>query len=119
MVSRTFTTSSPMELVMGNLDPEQQLITAQKAGFAAISSLLTKAFEGTEKLVELNVQAVKSTLTEHQEILAKAFSVKEPHELFALQASQTQPVIEKAQSYWHHVYEIISSTQGGCATAAE
>jgi phasin family protein len=108
-----------MDLVMGNLDPEQQLIAAQKAGFETIFSLFTKAFEGTEKLVELNVQAVKSTLAEHQEILAKAFLVKELHELFALNGGQTQSVIENAQSYWRQVYEIISGTQGGFAAAAE
>ncbi|MFL9906858.1 phasin family protein [Paraburkholderia sp. RL17-337-BIB-A] len=104
---------------MGSVDPEQQLTAAQKAGFEAVFSVFTKAFEDTEKLVELNLQAVKSTLAEHQEILAKTFSVKDLHELFGLQASHAQPPVEKAQSYWRHVYEIISSTQSGFAAAAE
>ncbi|MFM0630458.1 TIGR01841 family phasin [Paraburkholderia xenovorans] len=95
------------------------MTAAQKAGFEAVFSVFTRAFEDTEKLVELNFLAVKSTLAEHQEILAKTFSVKDLHELFALHANQTHPVIEKAQSYWRHVYEIISSTQSGFAAAAE
>lgn len=84
---------------MSSFDPEQQLITAQKASFEAIFSVFTKAFEGTEKLIKLNLQAVKSTLSENQEIVTKAFSVTDLHGLFALRASQTQPAIEKAQSY--------------------
>ncbi|CAE6767583.1 hypothetical protein R70006_03791 [Paraburkholderia domus] len=103
---------------MSNLAPEQ-LVAAQKAGFETTFGLLSKAFEAIEKLVELNVQAFKSTLAESQEILAKAFAAKEPQELFALPATQTQPAIEKAQSYWRHVYEIASSTQAEFAATAE
>jgi phasin family protein len=107
-----------MELVMSSLAPEQ-LFAAQKVVFETISGLLNKFFGGIEKLVELNLQVVKSTLTENQEITAKAFSVKDPQDLFALQASYTQSVTDKAQSYGRNVYEIISSTQGEFAAAAE
>ncbi|MGF6756765.1 phasin family protein [Paraburkholderia sp. GAS42] len=103
---------------MSTLAPEQ-LVATQKAGFETTFGLLTKAFVGTEKLVELNAQAVKSTLAESQEILAKAFATKDPQELFALQASLVQPAAEKVQSYWRHVYEIISSTQAEFASTAE
>jgi phasin family protein len=67
----------------------------------------------------LNVQAVKSSLAQNQEIFVKAFSAGEPHALFAQQASHAQPSIEKARSYWRHVYEIISSTQAEFAAVAE
>jgi phasin family protein len=107
-----------MELVMSSLAPEQ-LFAAQKVVFETISGLLNKFFGGIEKLVELNLQVVKSTLTENQEITAKAFSVKDPQDLFALQASYTQSVTDKVQSYGRNVYEIISSTQGEFAAATE
>lgn len=103
---------------MSSLVPEQ-LVAAQKAGLETTFGLLTKALEGTEKLVELNVQAVKSTLAESQEILTKAFAAKDPQELFALQASQVQSSAEKAQSYWQHVYELLSGTQAEFTAAAE
>jgi phasin family protein len=107
-----------MELVMSSLAPEQ-LVAAQKTSVETTFVILNKAFDGIEKLVELNVQAVKSTLAENQEILAKALSAKEPHELFSQQTSQAQPAIEKAQSYWRHVYEIISGTQTEFAALVE
>jgi Phasin protein len=76
-----------MELVMSSLAPEQ-LVAAQKTSVETTFVILNKAFDGIEKLVELNVQAVKSTLAENQETLAKALSAKEPHELFSQQTSQ-------------------------------
>lgn len=103
---------------MSSLAPEQ-LVAAQKAGVESTFGLLTKAFEAIEKLFELNVQTVKSTLAESQEILVRAFSAKEPQESFAATANQTQPVIEKAQSYWRHVYEIVSTAQTGLSALAE
>ncbi|MFL9906848.1 TIGR01841 family phasin [Paraburkholderia sp. RL17-337-BIB-A] len=103
---------------MSSLPPEQ-IVAAQKAGADTTFGFLTKAFDGVEKLAELNVQAVKSSLAENQEILVKTFSAGEPHALFAQQASHAQPAIEKAQSYWRHVYEIISSTQAEFAAVAE
>ncbi|RDK01471.1 TIGR01841 family phasin [Paraburkholderia lacunae] len=103
---------------MSSLAPEQ-LFAAQKVGFETISGLLTKAFGGVEKLIEVNLQVVKSTLTENQEITAKALSAQNPQDLFALQASYTQSVTDKAQSYGRKVYEIISSTQSEFAAAAE
>jgi phasin family protein len=106
------------ELVMSSLVPEQ-LVAAQKAGFEMMFGLSTKAFESIEKLVELNLQVVKSTLAENQEVATKALSAKSPQELFALQAGYMQPAADKARSYGRHVYEIISSAQGEFAAAAE
>jgi phasin family protein len=107
-----------MELAMNSLVPEQ-LVTAQKAGVESILGFLMKSFEGVEKLVELNLQVVKATLAESQEIVVKAFSTQDLPELFALQSSLAQPVAERVQSYWQHVYEIPSCTQGGFSAAAE
>jgi phasin family protein len=97
----------------------EQLIAAHKAALEATFGVLTKGFEGIEKLAELNLQAVKSTVAKNQDIIAKAFSAKDPQELYALQTREVQPATEKAQSYWRHVYEIISGTQAEIAAIAE
>jgi len=100
------------------LTPEQ-LIAAQKANFEALFSLTNKAFEGVEKLVELNLQVVKSTLAENQENVQRALSAKDPQEFLALQATFTQPITEKVLAYNRHLYEIASATQSEFARAAE
>jgi phasin family protein len=100
------------------LTPEQ-IAAANKAQFDTLFGLTNKAFEGLEKLLELNLQVVKSTLAESQENAQRVLSVKDAQELLALQASLAQPVAEKALSYGRHLYEIASSTQAEFARVAE
>jgi len=97
----------------------EQLVVAQKAGVEISFAFLNKAFEGIERFAELNAQAVKSTLAENQEFAVKALSAKEPQEMFSQQPILAQPAVERVQSYWRHVYEILSSTQGEFAALAE
>jgi phasin family protein len=103
---------------MNSLPPEQ-VVAAQKAGVETTFGFLAKSFDGFERLAELNVQAVKSGLAENHEVFVNAFSAGEPHALFSQQASHAQPAIEKAQSYWRRVYEIIASTQAEFRAVAE
>jgi len=100
------------------LTPEQITATS-KAQFDTLFGLTNKAFEGMEKLLELNLQVVKSTLAESQENTQRALSVKDAQEFVALQASFAQPVAEKALSYGRHLYEIASATQAEFARVAE
>jgi phasin family protein len=100
---------------MSSFAPEQ-LFATQKAAFDTLFGLTFKAFEGFEKLVELNLQVVKSTLAENQEVVGKALSAKDSQGFFAL---QTPASGEKLQSYWRHVSEIVTNTQGEFTAAAE
>jgi phasin family protein len=107
-----------MEPLMSGLTTEQ-LVAAQKAGVVTSIVCLNKAFEGSERLAELNVQAVKSTFAEHQEFAVKALSAKEPQKMFSQQSILAQLAVERVQSYWRHVYEILSSTQAEFAALVE
>ncbi len=101
------------------LPPLEQIGAAQKANLDTLFGLVNQAFEGFQKLVQLNLQVVKSTIAESQDNTQKALSVKDPQELLALQASLTQPFAEKVLSYGRHVYEIASATQAEFAKVAE
>ncbi|ALK31332.1 phasin family protein [Burkholderia plantarii] len=103
---------------MSLLTPEQ-IAAAQKANLESLFGLTTKAFESVEKLIELNVQVVKSTLAESQENAQRALSVKDAQELIALQASFAQPIAEKVLAYGRHLYDIASTTQAEFAKVAE
>ncbi|CAM2192680.1 phasin family protein [Paraburkholderia sp. A1RI_3L] len=102
-----------------NLLTPEQIVAAQKANLETLFGLTGKAFEGMEKLVELNLQVVKSTIAEGQENAQRVLSAKDAQELLALQASLTQPVAEKVLSYGRHLYEIASATQAEFARVAE
>ncbi|GAB7534728.1 phasin family protein [Burkholderia sp. 22PA0099] len=103
---------------MSVLTPEQ-IAAAQKANLESLFGLTTKAFESVEKLIELNVQVVKSTLAESQENVQRALSIKDAQELVALQASLAQPAAEKALAYGRHLYDIATSAQAEFAKVAE
>jgi phasin family protein len=96
-----------------------QFVAAQKAQLETLFGLTAKAFEGVEKLVELNLQVAKTTLVEAAETSQAALSVKDAQELLNLQASLLQPAAEKAASYSRHVYDILAGTQAEVTKAAE
>ncbi len=103
---------------MMNFTPEQYA-AAQKANLETLFGLTNKAFEGVEKLVELNMQVARTTLAEVAESTQAALSVKDAQELLNLQASLLQPSAEKAAAYSRHVYEILAGTNAEVTKAAE
>lgn len=91
------------------LTPEQML-AAHKANLETLFGLTNKAFEGMEKLVELNVTASRAAINEAETHARSMMSVKDVQELMAVQATMYQPLAEKAASYSRHLYEIASGT---------
>ena len=87
-----------------------QILAAQKANLETLFGLTTKAFEGVEKLVELNVTASKAALSEAAGTAQAALSVKDAQELLTLQASLFQPLAEKTAAYSRHLYDIAQGT---------
>ena len=96
-----------------------QFVAAQKASLETLFGLTTKAFEGVEKLVELNLQVAKASLSEAADTTMAALSIKDAQELLNLQASLLQPSAEKAASYSRHVYDILAGTNAEVTKAAE
>jgi len=97
----------------------EQVLSAHKANVEILIGLSNKAFEGVEKLIELNVQTAKTALTEAADATRAALSVKDAQELLALQAGLLQPTAEKAAAYSRHVYEIAAATNAEVAKVAE
>jgi len=97
----------------------EQIIAAQKANLETLFDLTGKAFEGVEKLVELNLQVAKASLGEAAETAKTALSAKDAQEFLALQAGLLQPAAEKAAAYSRHVYDIAAATNAEVTKIAE
>jgi phasin family protein len=97
----------------------EQLLATQKANLATLFDLGQKAFEGVEKVLELNMQVAKTTFDEASEHAKAVLAVKDAQELLALQASLLQPSAEKAAAYSRHLYDIASSTSTEVSKLAE
>ena len=97
----------------------EQVIASQKANVETLLGLTSKAFEGVEKIVELNLSASKAALAESGDHAKAMLSVKDAQELLALQSSILQPLAEKTAAYSRHLYEIASGTSSEFTKALE
>ncbi len=87
----------------------EQIMASHKANIETMYGLTHKAFEGIEKLVELNVQATKAALAESANHAQAVMGVKDAQELMALQAGMVQPLAEKTAAYSKHLYDIAAA----------
>ena len=97
----------------------EQVLASQKASVETLFGLTSKAFEGVEKLVELNLTASKAALVEAADTTQSLLAVKDVQELMALQASLFQPLAEKTAAYSRHLYDIASGTGAEFSKAFE
>lgn len=88
----------------------EQITAAHKANIETLFGLTSKAFEGVEKIVELNVAASRAALAEAASHSQALLNVKDVQELLTLQTNFFQPLAEKTAAYNRHLYNIASST---------
>ena len=97
----------------------EQIMTAHKSNVEVLFGLTNKAFEGVEKLVELNLQVARTAIGEAAENTKAVLSAKDAQEFLALQASLLQPAAEKAAAYSRHLYDIAAATGAEVSKVAE
>jgi phasin family protein len=97
----------------------EQIMTAHKSNIEVLFGLTNKAFEGVEKLVELNLQVARTAIGEAAENTKAVLSAKDAQEFMALQASLLQPAAEKAAAYSRHLYDIAAATSAEVTKVAE
>ncbi len=86
---------------------------------ATLIALTNKAFEGIEKLFDLNVNLMRASLQESTVINKQLLAAEGPQEFFSLIAAQAQPNTQKALFYGRHLANIATSTQAEFAKTAE
>jgi phasin family protein len=102
-----------------NMLTVEQVIASHKANMETLFGLTNKAFEGVEKIVELNLTASKAALSEVAGHTQSMLSVKDAQELLALQSGLLQPLAEKTAAYSRHLYEIASSASADLTKSVE
>ena len=97
----------------------EQIVASQKASVETLLGLTAKAFEGVEKIVELNLSASKAALSETGDHAKALLSVKDAQELLALQSGVLQPLAEKTAAYSRHLYDIATGSTAELSKAFE
>jgi phasin family protein len=92
----------------------EQLASAQKANLEAFYGAANLAFEGFQKLTELNLQAARAALADTHTLMCAT----DPQAFVAQQAGPNGALTERAQSYYRRLYEIAAGTHAGFATIA-
>ena len=87
-----------------------QVMASHKANIETLFGLTSKAFEGVEKMVELNLTASRAALSEASGHTQSLLSVKDAQELLALQSGLFQPLAEKTAAYSRHLYDIATGS---------
>ena len=97
----------------------EQIMASHKANVETLLGLTSKAFEGVEKIIELNLSASKAALAETREHAKAMLSVKDAQELIALQSALLQPLAEKSAAYSRHLYDIAAGSSTEFSKAFE
>ncbi|RJF96189.1 TIGR01841 family phasin [Noviherbaspirillum saxi] len=82
-------------------------------------TLTGKTLESVEKLVTLNMTAVKASMEESSAAARQVLTAQNPQEFMALVGAQAKPTLAKAMAYNGHLANIASSTQAEFAKATE
>jgi phasin family protein len=90
----------------------EQLVQAQKLTLDTFQAVALKSFEAFEKLAELNLQAMKSTLEESTDQMRGLMSAKDVKAFGDWSLTGLQPAADKMGAYAKHVYDITSETSG-------
>ncbi|MCX7236688.1 MAG: phasin family protein [Burkholderiales bacterium] len=101
-----------------NLTPEQ-IAAVQKANLETLAGLTNQAIKSVEKLVELNMQITKNSLSESMSNAKKTLEVRDLQQLIAQQAEMVQPMAEKMMAYGRDLYEIAQDNTAAFAKTAE
>jgi phasin family protein len=99
--------------------PFAQMQSLQSAGVEILGGLADKGLASVQKLIELNLRAMKSSLGDAQEATRKALAARDAAELLALHNGLFQSAIEKAQAYQRELFEIAAAMQGDFAKVTE
>ena len=87
-----------------------ELVELQKGQLDAWNALSQTLFDATEKLVNLNLAAVKAAFHDSSESTQTLLGARDVQEFFALANSVSQPTLEKAVGYSRNAYGIASGT---------
>lgn len=104
---------------MISLSPEQAA-AVRKAHLSAVFGLTAKAFEATDKLVQLNLEVARYTLAGTREGAAKALGgTAEPQHWVEFHAGINRRLAETLQSYSRQLSDIASASQAAVAQLAQ
>ena len=99
--------------------PTEQFAELNKVNVAQAGKLAAIAMDNTEKLVRLNLTAVKATLAQGIENAQAVAAAKDVQEFMALRAKLAESGVQTALAYSRTLYELASEAQAEYSAVSE
>ncbi len=96
-----------------------QFTEFQKSQIDALHALSNVAFQATERLVDLNLAAMKAAMEESAATAQTRFGAKDPQELAAVGPRLAQPALHKFVGYGTNFYNILSTASADVRRVVE
>ncbi|GAB3552460.1 hypothetical protein GCM10027343_38090 [Noviherbaspirillum agri] len=90
-----------------------------EANLALYTALTSKTLESVEKLINLNISAVKSSLEDSSSQAKQLLSARDPEEFLSVVREQTKPGMSKAVAYGGNLFSIAQGIQSELSHTAE
>jgi phasin family protein len=100
-------------------DTTNQFLRQRDTAVEAAFGYTTEVVAGLEKVLELNVQTVKTSFSEQRALADAALSARSLSEVIDLQSQLLPAVVKKTFAYWQHVEDIAVETRYGLFTAVQ
>lgn len=97
----------------------EQFLDVQKANLEKVLGFSQQSFNNVEKLVELNLNAVKSYMDDSVEAVKAMASAKDIQEFVAVSNSVSQPISERVAAYGKDLYTLSSGIASDTARLVE
>ena len=104
-------------MFLNTLSSSQPSLRPCEPSLQAAFDYVNEVVAGFERVVELNVQTVKTSLAEHRALADAALSARSFSEAIDLQSQQMPAAVKKTFAYWRHVEDISVTTQSGLFAA--
>ena len=97
----------------------EQLVALNKANIEAVLRFAGVAVQGTQRIVDLQLNAAKSVVADGIQNARALASVRDMEQLATLKDTLVQPTLEKATAYAKQVYDVAAETQADLGRLVE
>lgn len=104
---------------MNNNANIDQFAAAQKAGAEVMMTLMRTAFEGMQRLADLNMALTRDVFSAGVANAQQMMSAKTPEDLVKLNASFSPPNLDKMVDYSRGVYDLVAEMQKNLTSVIE
>jgi phasin family protein len=105
--------------LMNTTPKSKQIAATQKANAEAMVALMRSTLDNIEKLANLNLSTMRANVQTGTENATTLLGAKNPKQVLAVQATLSEPNLERTREYYHNLYELVLNMQKDITSVME